>query len=159
MRDQVEGLLDGYDEGRLSREELVDQLAALAGEPLQRSSTDALFRSRGLNHVALSVSDVGAMADFLCRHLGTSVIEVGEQRGFVASGANTFVGLFRRPPTGLDHVCFTVEGYDPDDAAARLEDAGLRPLRTEDRVFFRGPDRVLFQVADFWGDYPTPGRP
>lgn len=163
MRDEIEGLLTGYEEGRLDRDALLDQLATMVGEPAAGSARtagehDPVFVSRGLNHVALSVSDVGETAAFLGQHLGTTVIELGPDRGFVACGANNFVGLFRRPPTGLDHLCFTVEGYEPDDAVARLLDAGISPHRTEDRVFFRGPDGIMLQVADYWGDFPTAGE-
>lgn len=157
MRDRIETLLAGYEAGTITRAEFVDQLAALAGGDVDRSDSGATFQTLGLNHVALSVSDVDAMAQFMGAHLGTTVIHSNENAGFLACGANHFIGLFRTDPLGLNHVCFSVEGYDPDDAAVRLERAGFSPHRTADRVFFEGPDGILFQVADTWGDYPDPG--
>ncbi|MGI9643372.1 MAG: VOC family protein [Acidimicrobiia bacterium] len=154
MRERVETMVAGFEAGRLSREEFIDQLSALVGDRVARGPDSSTFRSLGLNHVALAVSDVAGMADFMSEHLGTTRIRIGPDRGFVAAGANHFVGLFRRDQTGLDHVCFSVEGYEPDDAAARVAEAGMEPHRAEDRVFFRGPDGILFQVADTWGDYP-----
>ena len=154
MRERIEALVDGYVDGRLGRGELVEQLTALAGGSVEPTDSPSTFRTLGLNHVALSVSDVDAMAEFMGEHLGTSVIYSTGDAGFLACGANNFVGLFRQDPVGLNHVCFTVEGYEPDDAAARVERAGLRPHRAADRVFFPGPDGILFQVADVWGDYP-----
>ena len=156
MRERVETMVRGFEEGRLSRDELIDQLAALVGDRMHRGSDTSTFQSLGLNHVALAVSDVGAMADFMGRHLGTVPISIGQHRGFVAAGANHFVGLFQRDWHGLDHVCFSVQGYEADDAASRVAAAGMTPHRAEDRVFFRGPDGILFQVADTWGDYPSP---
>ena len=129
---------------------------AIAGGDARSPGEHSLFTSLGINHVALSVSDVSDMAEFMGRHLGTTVIRSSESAGFLACGANNFVGLFQRETTGLNHVCFSVEGYDPDDAVAKLEGAGLRAHRNEDRVFFPGPDGILFQVADTWGDYPDP---
>lgn len=64
--------------------------------------------------------------------------------------------MFRKASAGLDHVCFSVAGYNPDVAFERLHRLGLDPLRSEDGVFLRGPDGILFQVADPWGDYPEP---
>lgn len=155
MRSRIEGLVEGYEAGQLGRDEFVEQLVELAGGHADAGPGDATFRTLGLNHVALTVSDVQAMADFMGEHLGTTVIRIEETRGFLAAGANHFVGLFVGEEPGLNHVCFTVEGYDPADAVARLEAAGFAPRRTEDRVFFEGPDRVLFQVASTWGDYPA----
>jgi len=154
MRVRIEGLLDGHEAGALSRGDLVDQLVELVGGPADLDPGDSTFRTLGLNHVALTVSNVQAMADFMGEHLGTSEIRIEESRGFLAAGANNFVGLFSGDEPGLNHVCITVDGYDPDDAMARLAAAGLEPKRTEDRVFFEGPDGILFQIASTWGDYP-----
>ena len=156
MQERIEALVDGYMDGRMTRDEVVRQLVALAGGEPPSTEGDSLFTSLGINHVALSVSDVSNMADFLGRHLGTTVIRASEAAGFLACGANNFVGLFQREATGLNHVCFSVEGYDPERAVAKIESAGLRAHRNEDRVFFPGPDGILFQVADTWGDYPDP---
>ena len=156
MRKRISTLIAGYEAGISTRDELVDQLAALAGDRGEPTDSDSTFTSIGLNHVALAVSDVAVMADFMGRHLGTTLIRASDSAGFVACGANNFVGLFRRERTGLDHVCFSVEGYEPDRAIEVLEKAGLSTHRNEDRVFFPGPDGILFQVADTWGDYPSP---
>lgn len=106
MRQQISELIAGYEAGISTREELVAQLAALAGERVEPADSDSTSSSIGLNHVALAVSNVAAMADFMGRHLGTSVIRASDSAGFLACGGNNFVGLFRRAWTGLDHVCF-----------------------------------------------------
>jgi catechol 2,3-dioxygenase-like lactoylglutathione lyase family enzyme len=97
VRDRVEALVDGYDNERISRAELVDQLAEYLGGSAEPSGSHSMFQTLGLNHVALAVSDVGAMAEFLGQHLGTTVIRQSESQGFLAAGANNFVGLFQRP--------------------------------------------------------------
>ncbi|NIS36550.1 MAG: hypothetical protein GWN07_37300, partial [Actinobacteria bacterium] len=137
-------------------DELVEQLAAIAGaadDPPPRSST---FRVLGLNHGALRVTDIPRSRDFYVRHLGASVIQESETNCFLALGANHFLGLFLRDEGGLDHLCFTIDDYDPDRAAATLEAAGFTPHRTADRVFFPDPDGNLIQLASTWGDYPVP---
>jgi catechol 2,3-dioxygenase-like lactoylglutathione lyase family enzyme len=156
VRDQIEMLVEGFIGGRLTREELINQLVTVTDDDSGRSEAESTFRSIGLNHVALSVSNVDAMAQFMGEHLGTTVIRSTDSAAFLSCGNNNnFVGLFRSDPTGLNHVCFSVEGYDPDDAAERIRSSGLEPHRNEDRVFFTGPDGVIFQVASTWGDYPT----
>jgi hypothetical protein len=32
----------------------------------------------------------------------------------------------------------------------------LEVSRTEDRVFFKGPDGLVVQIASEWGDFPLP---
>ena len=99
MKDQIEMLVEGFIGGRLTRDELVDQLTAATGNDSARSETGSTFRSIGLNHVALSVSSVEAMTQFMGEHLGTTVIRTNESAGFLACGNNNnFVGLFRSDP-------------------------------------------------------------
>jgi catechol 2,3-dioxygenase-like lactoylglutathione lyase family enzyme len=48
---------------------------------------------------------------------------------------------------GMDHYCYSVEDYAADDAVKRLEAAGLKPRRQDDRVYFDDPDGLEVQVA------------
>ena len=148
----IESVVDAYDAGEIDREQLVNSLTELT----RREVAPSLFWSEGLNHVALSVSDIGEMTDFLMRTFGASVIRQNESQCFMACGENNFIGLFKASPVGYNHVCFTVDGYDADEAEQRARDAGLEVLRNEDRVFMRGPDGMLLQVAAKWGDFPLP---
>lgn len=149
--------LDAHERGEIDRRTLV-----LAIGRATRSGPDpSTFTVAGLNHIALSVSDVAATRDFLVRHIGAGVVRDDGERCFLAVGDSHFVGLFRvePPPSGpgvLNHVCFTVEDYDPDEAERIARDAGLEVHRTEDRVFFAGPDGLVVQVASAWSDFPIP---
>jgi catechol 2,3-dioxygenase-like lactoylglutathione lyase family enzyme len=154
VRRRIDDLIRGYDDGGLDRDDLVEQLAALAGatdDPPPRPST---FRVIGLNHGALRVTDIPRSRDFYVEHLGARVIRESETNCFLALGANHFLGLFRRDSGGLDHLCFTIDDYDPDRAEETLRAAGFTPHRNQDRVFFPDPDGNLVQLASTWGDYP-----
>lgn len=156
MHRRIQDLIDGYDQALLTRDALVEQLAALVGStpdepPLPHRST---FRSIGLNHLALRVTDVSRSREFYVRHLGAQVMGEGPDHCFLACGANHFVALLRHNCPGLDHFCLTIDEYDPDRAAAGLEAAGFDAHRSEDRVFFEDPDGLVVQIADTWGDYP-----
>ena len=153
----VDELLEAYDRGEIDRRSVVLAL----GEAARADIDDSTFAATGLNHVALSVADVAVTRDFLVEHIGAGVVRDEGHRCFLAVGGNHFVGLFRvdPPPPGpgvLNHVCFTIEGYDPDEAERTAREAGLRVRRTEDRVFFWGPDGLVVQVAAEWGDFPLP---
>ena len=150
---RIEELVDAYDAGEIDRPGLVLAL----GDAVRADVPPSTFRAIDLNHVALSVTDVAATRDFLVEHLGAGVIRDDGARCFLAVGGHHFVGLFAADPTPLlNHVCFSVEGYDPEEAERTAREAGLEVRRTEDRVFFWGPDGLVVQVAATWGDFPLP---
>jgi catechol 2,3-dioxygenase-like lactoylglutathione lyase family enzyme len=57
------------------------------------------------------------------------------------------LNLFEAAAPQMDHVCFTVPGYDAKAAADRLRAQGLIPEVEADRVHFRDPDGYKLQVG------------
>lgn len=167
MLREIDQVLRAYEGGGISRRELVCTLgavvsAALAGAtPSSRAEeSQSTFRSVGLNHVALRVSDVQRSRRFYVEHLGLRVLRDGQRNCFLGCGANQFVALFRADAPGLDHYCYTIDRYDAGAVMERLRTAGLEPERHEDRVYFDDPDGLTLQLAGEWNDYPgdRPGR-
>jgi catechol 2,3-dioxygenase-like lactoylglutathione lyase family enzyme len=160
MSKQIEILVDAYSRGHLNRRQLLSSLgmlvaAAAAGGPKVAGAAEAsTFKSRGLNHIALRVTDIGRSRDFYMRHFGVEVLRQGPSNCFLGVGGNNFVALFRSDTPGMDHYCYTIEGYDPDAAVETLKAAGFIPRRAEDRVYFDDPDGLEVQIASEWGDYP-----
>ena len=113
------------------------------------------FTIHGINHVALRVSDMSASRDFYEGLLGATVLEETERFIFLRAGGGDFLALSPSDAPYIEHYCFTVEGYDPDDAQQRLEERGLTVHRREDRVFVRDPDGLLVQLSGEPGDHPT----
>ena len=74
---------------------------------------------------------------------------------FLRSGEH-YLGLFRSSSPGVDHFCYSVEGYDADDAMSKLEGAGMSPRREEDRVYFDDPDGLEIQLDSRFGSWPGP---
>ena len=165
MLRQIDEALRAYEAGRLSRRELVGWLGAVVGSALAGSvaaapgqPADGTFRSLGLNHVALRVTDVARARAFYVEHLGLRVLSESTHACFLACGANQFVALFRAEQAGLDHYCYTIGDYAPDRVVERLRSAGLAPERHEDRVYFDDADGLQVQLSGEWDDYPG-GRP
>ena len=163
LRD-IEDAVRAYEAGRLSRRELVGWLGAVVASAMASPSAaaqpgaESTFRSVGLNHVALRVTDIARSRDFYAKHLGLTVLSENPGVCFMACGANNFVALFRRDAAGLDHYCYTIRDYVPDRVVERLRAAGLAPERHEDRVYFDDPDGLQVQLSGEWDDYPG-GRP
>ncbi len=94
----------------------------------------------GINHVALRVSDMATSRDFYVELLGATVLRETERFIFLRAGGADFLALFPSDEPHIEHYCFTVEDYEPDDAQRCLEELGLTVHRREDRVFARDAD-------------------
>jgi catechol-2,3-dioxygenase len=153
MQYEIERLLDGLQHGRLTRRQAVARLtglfaAAAAGRAIGAAGDEApgLFKATDINHIALSVTDVARSAAFYQKQMGLAPMSAGERSSFLRCG-NDFLALFKADRPGMDHFCFTVEGYEPADAVKRLQGAGLNPRRQADRVYFDDPDGLEVQVS------------
>ena len=159
MDSYINSMVDQYDRGRLSRRQLITTLtgfAAVAGlvpgagaavHPGAVQDTDtSTFQATALNHIALSVTDVGRSRDFYVKHLGLKVTRDGRNSCFLNVGPN-FLALFRARQAGLNHYCYTVKGYTADSAAETLQAAGFKPRRAENRVYFDDPDGLEVQLS------------
>jgi len=161
MFSAIDEMLEAVEERRLDRREAVMRLGALilaavgsGGVVAADRRPQSTFRATGLNHIALRVSDVARSRDFYSQHLGLEVIrESGASNCFMSCGPDHFVALFRGSEPGMDHYCYTVQGYRPADVVERLRAAGLQPRRSEDRVYFPDPDGLTVQLSgdrDAW---------
>src|ERR1700688_4313872 len=71
MKHTISKLLETYENGRLSRRELVQGLALLAASSSTASA--AGFQGNTINHVSLAVSDVQKSTDFYQRVFGATI--------------------------------------------------------------------------------------
>ena len=141
--------------GAVTRREAVARLGALvavlsgigstsAGEEGAGSST---FTAKGLNHIALDVTDVGRSRDFYKKHFGMTVLDQSASNCFMSCGPDNFVALFRSDKPGMNHYCYTIDDYDPDRVVKTLKSAGFEPHRAANRVYFSDPDDLTVQIA------------
>ncbi len=149
----VEHIFEDYDQGRIGRREAMVRLGTLvamlsgAGASVATAEQATTFRTTGVGHIALRVTDLERSKEFYQRHLGLSVLRSGPSNCFLGAGEDDFLALFRSETAGLDHYCYQVQDFDATDAVDRLESAGLGPRRREDRVYFEDPDGLTVQVS------------
>ena len=156
MRPEIaDTIVEQFERGQLSRRQLVSRLtglgAAMAVMPhaaRAAQQSEGTFRATGLDHVALTVSDVRRSVAFYREHLGLEVIrEEGDDQCFLGRGDGFFLALFRGDDPGLNHYAYRIEGYDPDEVVRKLEAAGIEPRREQGRVYFDDPDGIEVQVT------------
>lgn len=148
----IEDLIAQFEAGTLNRRQLAAHLTAWAAAIAQAGAAPApsTFTALGLNHLALTVTDLDRSQRFYEETLGMKLIPMGERQlsnlRFMACGPHV-LNLFKHDKTGIDHVCFEVAGYDPRTAAEKLRAKGLEPESIQGRTYFRDPDGYKLQVG------------
>ncbi len=148
-----------FEEGRIGRRELIGRLGALmavaagctspvlAQEPEVPATTAATFEAKGLNHLALRVTDLERSKRFYQRHLGMKVLSESRSNVFMSCGEDDFVAFFKGERAGMDHYCYTIDRYDQKEAAEKLREVGLEPELHGNRIYFDDPDGLQVQLA------------
>jgi catechol 2,3-dioxygenase-like lactoylglutathione lyase family enzyme len=154
----VEQLTEAFEQGALSRRELVTALVALlaAAEP-SRADVSLAAQGKTLNHVSLAVTDVERSAQFYSTVLGLKVVSRPGNGGINLGLGGGFLGLYKLPNPGTaNHFCIGVDDFDPERIAARMRDMGLQPTidrnpanRTTggDQLYFNDPDKTRVQLG------------
>ena len=147
MQQIISRMLESYEDGRLSRRQLIQGLVAItAGHAAPASGST--FQGMALNHIAIRVTDVQRSRDFYQKHFGLPVIREAETNCFLGLGKN-FLTLFQNPKPGLDHFCIAIQSFNADAVMDELKRQGLNPTRPSgsDRVYFPDPDGLTVQVS------------
>ena len=162
MMNSIEQLVSLFEQGKISRRELVVKFGALvvglagAGRLAEAADdkTEPTIRSHGLNHLALRVTNLSRSRDWYRKHFGLTVLREGARNCFMRT-KDDFVALFQSDKPRMDHFCFTVSKADRPGAFDTLKAAGLDPWKVENRVYFHDPDGLQGQVAEEneWDDW------
>ncbi len=155
--DLADQLVEDFERGTLNRRQLAARLMglgaamAVGNTAVQASAgeegAESTFPATGLDHIALDVSDVRRSRDFYIEHLGLEVVRESATSCFLGRDGRFFLALFRREPVGMNHYCYVIPSYDPDEAVRSLQAAGLEPRRRNGRVYFDDPDGLVVQVT------------
>ena len=157
MEQLISKLLRDFEEGKMNRRQLVRSLATAAAAAagtapaLQAASTG--FKAVTVNHISYTVADYARTRDFYADLLGMGVKQDNGRQCYMPFG-NTFLlprnaraGSDRKPPL-IDHIAYTIEGWDKDKVKAELDKRGLSPRPdTEDSFHVKDPDGFDLQIS------------
>ena len=166
----IESLLDKYEQGMVSRRELVKALAVVAvpgglssrpevsreRRESQRQSQSGALRGVNINHVNLQVSNLDRSVEFYRQLFSLPPKREVPGRPYALDLADglSFLSVPERDPTGdIDHFCVGVEDFEPERVANAIRGAGLdRNLRVgQDNVYVTDPDDIRVQIS--WPDW------
>ena len=149
MKSHIDALVDDYDRGALDRRGFVLALSALMATSTS-ARADTPFTANSLNHVTLAVEDPEASRAFYESVLGVGVVS-RQFNGINVGLGDSFLGLYEIPDPGhIHHFCVGVDDYDIEDAATKLEAAGIEPFVRQDRpeIYFDDPDGIRVQLSE-----------
>ena len=160
----VSELLKKYEDGKLSRRQLIQSLALAAVAAAAPADAAAQgqrgFRTTRLDHLSYQVRDYKRTRDFYSDLIGMSVVgddgkgycqlQYGEAHG-VGARARSFIGVRTRaadaPAGRFDHVAFSIDDWNTDRVKGELERRGLKP-RLQPGGAGDTPNYVSFHVED-----------
>ena len=146
----MDTLLAQYEQGRLTRRQLLQGLAVFAA-PVARQAGGGVLRGRNINHVNLRVADVDRSVDFYRRLFSLPPRRLIPGRPDVVDLPNgNFIALGRSEQPGtIDRFDVGVENFDPERTAEALRTGGFdEGLRLgPDFLFVTDPDGVRVQIS------------
>jgi catechol 2,3-dioxygenase-like lactoylglutathione lyase family enzyme len=142
MEAVVAALLTQFEDGRLTRRQLIQRLAAAAAAvaaPAGAAAQTAGFRTVNLDHLSCQVTDYARTRDFYAGLLGMAVVNdngkdscevhFGDARG-VGVRDRAMMSIHNASPSarlGIDHIALKVDAWDTDRMRGELERRGLKP--------------------------------
>jgi catechol 2,3-dioxygenase-like lactoylglutathione lyase family enzyme len=125
MKSAISRLLKTYENGKLSRRDLVQGLALLAASSGTMSA--AGFQGNSINHVSLFVSDLQRSTDFYQRVFGCPVNK-RDGNNQLTFGKGFLVLRPGKPPGKVDHLAIGIDKFNKDSVVADLKARGATPI-------------------------------
>jgi catechol 2,3-dioxygenase-like lactoylglutathione lyase family enzyme len=152
MEAAISGLVQRFEQGAISRRDLIQGLSALAlavAAPAAAQQPSGL-KATGLNHLGVLCSDVNRSTAFYVNALGMTLLSEDKPKGIARVGVKgTLISLRQAQPAGtVDHFAISVEGFNEDAMKRTLEQRGYAPSRDEESGFHvKDPDGANVQLV------------
>lgn len=151
-------LLSQYENGSLSRRELLGALALLvAASPAAATQGAAkpVGTVKSMNHVSIFVPNVQKSVEFYQGLFGMPLL-TRQDPGINLSAGAGFLGIYPAGATAttgsINHLCFGIENFDADAVLKQLVERGIKGnirLRGDTKeLYFTDPDGIRVQLQD-----------
>ena len=154
MEKIITRLVQDFEQGKMTRRQLIKSLtvAATAATTLGEVSAAPegyVAKATAFNHVSYQVSDYKKCRDFYAGLFGMKVSMDDGMQCRLSSGDNILIVRNRMPNPKVDHIAYTIAGWDTDKSVkpaveAELKRRGLQIRTTEGS--FHVPDPEGFEV-------------
>jgi catechol 2,3-dioxygenase-like lactoylglutathione lyase family enzyme len=158
-------LLRDFEQGKMTRRQLIQSLAlaataASAGSATPAAAADSkVVEAVYINHVSYQVADYAKSRDWYAGLFGMKVVlDDGKRKANLSVGESVgepLIAIHTRPSTNtpvVDHICFTIANWDKDKSVrdavgAELTRRGLDVRPTEHSFFIKDPDGFGVQIG------------
>lgn len=160
MSQGLDRLLAEYENGRISRRELLGALASLmAAAAVAPASAAPAVAPVGavasFNHVSVFVPNVQKSVEFYQSLFGLPVL-TRQDPGINLDCGQGFLGIYPLPASAtssrIDHLCLGMRDFDADGVLKQLTDRGIKAnirMRGETKeLYFTDPDGIRVQLQD-----------
>jgi catechol 2,3-dioxygenase-like lactoylglutathione lyase family enzyme len=155
MEHIIAKLLHDFENGRLTRRQLIKSLAITAtaataagpasGAPVENRG----FKAVAVNHISYEVADYAKTRDFYADLLGMKVSQDDGKQCFLVFGDSFLIPRNRTANTPrIDHIAYTIENWDKNAVEAELKRRGLKPVAdTENSFHVQDPNGFDLQIS------------
>ena len=156
MEHLIATLLRDFEQGKMTRRQLIQSLAltATAGATVGSASAadTPVAKALSINHVSYQVADYRKTRDFYAGLFGMTVSNDDGMQCRLTCGDNILIARNRTPAPKVDHVAYTLAGWDTDKnvkpaVEAELKRRGLQIRSTEGSFHVSDPDGFEVQMG------------
>ena len=159
MEHVIATLLRDFEQGRLTRRQLIQTLALAAAAPAvgtAAAADPAVAKAVSINHVSYQVADYRKSRDFYAGLFGMAVSNDDGMQCRMTFGDNILIArnASSRPggKMGVDHIAYTIANWDTDKnvkpaVEAELKRRGLQIRTTEGSFHVSDPDGFEVQMG------------
>ena len=147
MKNTISKLLQTYENGKLSRRDLVQGLALLAAGA--GTAAAAGFQGNTLNHISIQVDNLQRSTDYYQRVFGCTVNK-RQGNNQLVFGKGFLVLREGKPPGKVDHIAIGVDNFNKDTVSADLKMRGATPIDQQGGGFgfhVLDPDGLPLQIT------------
>jgi catechol 2,3-dioxygenase-like lactoylglutathione lyase family enzyme len=134
MEGLITKLLENFEQGKMTRRELIQSLALAATAASAVSAAPAAaadgkgFKAAGVNHISYEVADYAKIRNFYADLLGMKVSRDDGKQCFLSFGETLLIPRNRASRTPrIDHIAYTINDWDRSTVEAELKRQGLQP--------------------------------
>ena len=157
MENIIAKLVHEFEQGKLSRRELIKNLTIAATAATAVSATPAaaaegkVIPATNINHVSYQVTDYAKSRDFYAGLFGMKVSEDDGKQCRLTFGNNILIVRSRQPAPKVDHIAYTLANWDQDKEtyAEELKRRGLKIVQgdTKTSLHVLDPDGLGVQMG------------
>jgi catechol 2,3-dioxygenase-like lactoylglutathione lyase family enzyme len=149
----ISSLLSRFEQGALTRRELIQGLAMLAASGTGAAAAQVpnpALKAAKIDHISIQVTDMARSLAFYQNIFGLPILNEDKPNAIVRLGTpRAIVSLHQKPPTGIvDHYAIGVENFNRDAVTRILKERGITTQENLDAGFhIKDPEGVSVQIV------------